>query len=331
MSQNLPVLYAQVSELARIEALVLDSVRSAESRRAYRRALDEFYTWCTTGGTTRGTASDTTGDTTGNSTSCTTFTKAAVQRFRSELEARGLSASSINVRLSAIRKLASEAADNGLLAPEVAASIIRIRGTRMAGHKVGTWLTIDQAERLLELPKLDTRKGKRDLVILAVLLGCGLRRKELSQLKYEHIQQRDGRWVIANLIGKGGRLRTVPMPLGAKLVVDHWAEAAGSCTGRILRAVNKSDHVTGACLSPQSIFRIVCGYGIDMKVRLAPHDLRRTFAKLAHKGHAPLEQIQLSLGHASILTTERYLGIRQDLTDAPCDHLGISLVMSRCS
>ena len=58
---------------------------------------------------------------------------------------------------------------------------------------------------------------------------------------------------------------------------------------------------------------------------LAPHDLCRTFAKLAHKGRAALEQIQLSLGHASIVTTERYLGVRQDLHDAPCDRLGIRL------
>ena len=58
---------------------------------------------------------------------------------------------------------------------------------------------------------------------------------------------------------------------------------------------------------------------------LAPHDVRRTFAKLAHKGRAALEQIQLSLGHASIVTTERYLGVRQDLHDAPCDRLGIRL------
>ena len=57
----------------------------------------------------------------------------------------------------------------------------------------------------------------------------------------------------------------------------------------------------------------------------APHDLRRSYAKLAHKGHAPLEQIQLSLGHASIQTTERYLGVEQDFTDAPCDHLGLRI------
>jgi len=56
-----------------------------------------------------------------------------------------------------------------------------------------------------------------------------------------------------------------------------------------------------------------------------PHDLRRTFAKLAHKGGAPIDQIQLSLGHSSVQTTERYLGVDQDLTTAPCDVLGLRL------
>ena len=70
-------------------------------------------------------------------------------------------------------------------------------------------------------------------------------------------------------------------------------------------------------------------YGSRIGVpNLAPHDLRRTFAKLAHKGKAALEQIQLSLGHASVTTTERYLGVRQDLIDAPCDHLGLAVELS---
>ena len=56
---------------------------------------------------------------------------------------------------------------------------------------------------------------------------------------------------------------------------------------------------------------------------LAPHDLRRTFAKLAHQGGARVEQIQLSLGHASIQTTELYLGLQQDFVDGPCDHLDL--------
>ena len=63
-----------------------------------------------------------------------------------------------------------------------------------------------------------------------------------------------------------------------------------------------------------------CGFG-----ELGAHDLRRTFAKLAHKGGAGLDQIQLSLGHASIRTTEKYLGVEQDLVDAPCDVLGLRL------
>ena len=78
-------------------------------------------------------------------------------------------------------------------------------------------------------------------------------------------------------------------------------------------------------MTAQSVFEIVERYSKRLGVRVAPHDLRRTFAKLAHRGHSPLEQIQLSLGHASVQTTERYLGLEQDLVDAPCDHLGLRL------
>jgi len=76
-------------------------------------------------------------------------------------------------------------------------------------------------------------------------------------------------------------------------------------------------------MTAQAVFAIVVGYGKQLDLKIAPHDLRRTFAKLAHKGHAAIEQIQISLGHSSIQTTERYLGIEQDLSDAPCDRLGI--------
>jgi site-specific recombinase XerD len=297
MSEPCALISTPGSEWRRIEALVLDSVRSANSKRAYRRAISEFYAWCTA--------------------NCTTFTKASVQRYRSELESRGLAASSINLKLCAIRKLATEAADNGLLAPELAAGIARVHGARGAGVRIGHWLTRDQAERLLELPDPDSRKGKRDRALLALLLGCGLRRAELAQLDFEHVQQRDGRWVIADLVGKGGRVRTIPMPSWVKLAIDDWTEAAGIKTGRILRPVNKSDRIVGVAIGAESICKIAAGYGVDLKLLISPHDLRRSFAKLAHKGGAALEQIQLSLGHASIQTTERYLGVRQDLTDAP--------------
>jgi integrase len=79
-------------------------------------------------------------------------------------------------------------------------------------------------------------------------------------------------------------------------------------------------------MTEQGIYNVVLYYANNLSFgKLAPHDLRRSFAKLAYKGGSGLDQIQLSLGHGSIQTTERYLGVEQDLTDAPCDHLGLRL------
>jgi site-specific recombinase XerD len=288
----------------RIKRLVLDSVSSQHSQRAYGQALDGFAHWCA-------------------ESAAPGFTKATVQAWRAALETAGLAASSINVRLSAIRKLAAEAADNGLLATEVAAAIGRVKGAKRHGVRAGNWLTLDQAEEMLDLPDPKTNKGKRDRTLLALLVGCGLRRQELAGLRIEDIQQRDGRWCIVDLAGKGNRVRTVPMPSWAKAAVDDWLVVARFPGGLVLGAVNKGDWITGQGMSAQSIYEVVEAYGKEMGASLTPHDVRRTFAKLAHKGRAPLEQIQISLGHASIQTTERYLGVEQNLTDAPCDHLGI--------
>jgi site-specific recombinase XerD len=288
----------------RIRNLVLDSVTSAHSKRAYRQSLDAFGDWCA-------------------ETHATSFTKATVQAYRTALEAAGLAASSINVRLSAIKKLAAEAADNGILAPEVAAAVARVKGAKRHGVRAGNWLTLKQAERLLELPDPETNKGKRDRALLVLLVGCGLRRQELAGLRIEDLQQRDGRWCIVDLNGKGNRIRTVPMPPWAKVAIDDWLVAARFATGPVLGAINKADRITAQGMTAQSIYEVLEPYGEKLGVAFTPHDARRTFAKLAHQGHARLEQIQLSLGHASIQTTERYLGLAQDLTDAPCDHLGI--------
>jgi site-specific recombinase XerD len=292
----------------RIKSLVLDSVTSPNSKRAYEQALDAFARWCAETGGPGGHAE---------------FTKATVQAYRSALEAAGLAASSINVRLSAIRRLAAEAADNGLLAPEIAASVARVRGAKRHGVRVGNWLTLDQVERLLELPDSKTNKGKRDRALLTLLVGCGLRRQELAALRIEDIQQRDGRWCIVDMLGKGNRFRTVPMPSWAKDAADEWLAAARFSTGLVLGAVNKGGSIARQGMTAQSIYEVVDAYGKTLGAPLAPHDVRRTFAKLAYKGRAPLEQIQLVLGHASIQTTERYLGVEQNLADAPCDHLGI--------
>ena len=289
-----------------LTALALDGLVSPHSRRAYDYALKHFRAWCAL-------------------QSPNGFDKASVQRYRVSLEAAGLSPSTINVRLSAIRKLVREADDNGLCPPDYAAAIGRVKGAPRRGTRTGNWLDRSQAEQLLALPDGNTLRGKRDRALLAVFLGCGLRRGELAALEVGSIEQRDSRWVLLDLAGKGKRVRTVPMPAWTKASIDRWTAAAGISSGRLLRPINKGGRMAGRGMTAQAVFAIVVGYGKQLDVKIAPHDLRRTFAKLAHKGHAAIEQIQLSLGHSSIQTTERYLGIEQDLTDAPCDHLGIRL------
>jgi integrase/recombinase XerD len=290
-----------------IKGFVLDSVRSPHTRRSYDRALTGFLAWCSSG-------------------ESAAFTKATVQAYRSELETRGLSASAINVQLAAIKKLAAEAADNGLLVPELAAGISKVPGARSEGPRAGNWLTRDQASRLLTLPDPETMKGKRDRAILALLLGCGLRRDELVRLPIEAIQLREGRWVIIDLLGKGRRRRTIPVPSWVKVLIEQWMNAAGVTEGCVFRAINKGGRVYGQGLTANVIWSIVQGYAMQIGVpKLAPHDLRRTCAKLCRAAGGDLEQIQLLLGHASIATTERYLGSRLDLTNAVNDDLGLDV------
>jgi integrase len=251
------------SDLDRIVGLVLGSVQSAHSRRAYGRALADFLGWFASSGAGEG------------------FTRATVQEYARHLGAQGLSASTVNVRLTAVRRLAAEATDNGLLDPALAAGIGRIRGARQHGTRTGNWLTADQAERLLAAPDPATLKGKRDRALLAVLVGCGLRRSEVSDLTFDHIQQRDGRWAIVDLHGKGNRVRTVPMPSWAKAAIDGWAGAAGLAAGHVFRSMNNRKQVVGERLLPQNVMEAVARYGRQIGLQIAPHDLRRTFAKLA--------------------------------------------------
>jgi site-specific recombinase XerD len=207
----------RASEWRKLKALVLDSVSSPITRRVYNLGLDEFISWFAQEPRSAG------------------FTKATVTAWRVALEARGLGPISINVRITAVRKLAVEAADNGMLAPELASGIARIKGVRSHGVRVGNWLSLQQAQTLLSAQAPRTKKGLRDRAMLATLLGCGLRRSELATLTVRHIQQRDNRWCIVDLVGKHGRVRTIPMPAWTKNGIDARVSEAGvardTCSG----------------------------------------------------------------------------------------------------
>ena len=130
-----------------------------------------------------------------------------VLRYRIHLEGKFLAPGTINVRLAAVRRLAYEAADTGLLSPELGAGIRRVKGAKKLGMRLGNWLTAEEARALSQLPNAHTLKGKRDRTILAILLGCGLRRGELITLMFDHLQRREDHWAIVDLIGKGTHIR----------------------------------------------------------------------------------------------------------------------------
>src|SRR5579871_4207745 len=295
----------RATEWRRMKSLVLDSVSSPITKRVYNLALDEFFGWY-------------------SQEPRPGFTKATVSAWRVSLEERGLGSSSIIVRMSAIRKLAVEAMDNGLLAPELAAGIQRVKSAKSIGVRMGNWLSQKQAQALLNTPDISTLKGLRDRAIVAVLLGCGLRRSEVAALTMEHVQMRDGRWVILDLVSKHKRVRTVPMPTWVKVAIDSWMARAGVTGGHVFRPVHRGDELHGDRLSEKVVWQLLRPYAAAAGVAgIAPHDLRRTTAKLCRAAGGELEQIQLLLGHASVQTTERYLGTKQDLVHAPND--GIKL------
>jgi site-specific recombinase XerD len=287
------------------KSAVLNSLPSLNSRRSYEHAIRDFIEWYC-------------------SEPRLAFNKTVVTRYRLSLEQRRYAPSTINLRLAAVRRLAYEASDCGLLSPDLAAGIRRVKGAKRLGVRVGNWLTAEQSKMLLAVHSGKQLRELRNHAVIAMLLGCGLRRAELVAVKIEDFELREDRWVLADLIGKGRHMRTIPVPGWVKSVIDAWTHAAKLRNGNLFRAIGKTGKVQGAGFTAKVIWSIVreaasrCGIGT-----IAPHDLRRTCARLCHQAGGELEQIQFLLGHVSIQTTERYLGCKQRLQNAINDQIGL--------
>jgi integrase len=285
---------------ARLRKMVLDSVASPHSKRNYAKALDDLFQFCAS----------------------RPLSRSLLMEWRAGMES--LSPSTINVRLSAVRKMIGEARKNGMLGAEEASSLTEVPNMSQKGTRLGNWLTREQAKELLAVPDRSTLKGKRDYVILALLVGCALRRNELAELNVQTIQQREGRWVLADLEGKGRRIRTVAIPIWVKQGIDAWTAAAGIDKGRLLRSISKSGKVNRDTLSDWAVWSVVEQSSKQIGIEhFGAHDLRRTCAKLCRKNGGDLEQIKFLIGHSSIQTTERYLGSEQDIEIAVNDNLGL--------
>jgi site-specific recombinase XerC len=280
--------------------MVTNTLDSQNSRKAYDRALRGFFSWISTRGRQ--------------------FDRRSVQEYRASLIDGGAGSSTINIALSAIRKLAEEAAECGVLNAVDANGISRVHGVAVKGFRLGRWLNAEQLKRLLELPARDTGIGKRDRVLMGLMALAGLRQEEVSGLQYQQIAYRESRMVIEDLVGKGNSLRTVPIHQWLEAAIHDWLDFAKMTSGPLLREVRKTA-ASEKGISCEAVRWTVDRYSARLGMKFSSHDLRRSFAQAARKGDAPLQQIQVTLGHSSVVTTERYLNTALDLEHPACDSI----------
>jgi integrase len=275
---------------------VLASLPSPNTRRSYNRAIRELYVF----------------------SAGRPVTRALLLEWRAALLTR-ISPATVNLQLCAIRRLVREARRVGAIEGQEAAELLEVRGLPQRGARTGNWLTKEQSRAILALPNRKTLRGKRNFCVLALLIGCALRRNELATLEVETLQRRENRWVLADLAGKGGRVRTVAVPAWVMTAIESWKSAANITSGKLIRRLTLSKG-----LSEYAIWEIVSQHAARIGVsNLGPHDLRRTCAKLCRSKGGDIEQIQFMLGHESIRTTQLYLGTMQNLETAVNDNLGL--------
>lgn len=203
----------------------------------------------------------------------------------------------------------------------VQATVFRIEALNEAikvkasnGSKAHTWLTQSEVKRLLGTCNLATTQGKRDRLILGLLTGAGLRRDELTGLTFDDVimQPIGGKdRTVLNVRGKGAKDRVVPINNRLAGALAEWRAMLEG--GLVARSVSKGG-VIGESISGVGIFHIVRGAGEAIgKPKLAPHDLRRTYAQLGYEAGVPITQISTLLGHANLATTQKYLNLDLDL------------------
>ncbi len=231
---------------------------------------------------------------------------------------RTKSATQRRMALAALRKLADLAVSQQFLSPLEYYQIRSIR--QLKPHpKLGHWLTIEGARQLIQLPNLRSLTGARDGAILALLLGCGLRSAEAVSVRWANYRPVYDRPCLVDLIGKGSKPRTVPVPSWAADRLDNWLSlltlqigfAEIALDGPILRSFYGQTPMPSRMthhLTTNGLSTIVRRYSQLLGIPFNSHDLRRTLAQLMRRAGVEIEQVQYILGHESVKTTELYLG-----------------------
>lgn len=222
------------------------------------------------------------------------------------LSASGLAPATINTYLSALKGTAHEAWMMKLMDTDSYQQIHTLRAVRGSRLPRGRALATDEVTALFRSCDQDTScKGPRDAAILAVMLGCGLRRAEVIGLDYSSILHQDQ---ALSVLGKGNKERIVFMPHNVWQRIHTWTETIrGESDGPLFTRIRVGDDVTSNRLTPQAVYHILGQRRLESGVeKCAPHDLRRTFASMMLDNGEDLITIRDAMGHASITTTQKY-------------------------
>lgn len=304
--QNMQAL-TKPNNIEAVIPLVISDVASRHTKTAYTAELRRFFAWVETNRPPDG------------------FARSTVLAYRDGMREAGRGPVSINLALSAIRKLARVAADADLMDQGIAGRIDAVAGLpRGDKQRLGNWLTLEQLKMLLAAPPPTTpNRGLRDRAAIWIMGACGLRREEAAGLQVKNLQVRDGRPALVDFKGKGDKFRTVPIHHLADAAIRAWMAHAGIIEPEeyILTTVANPDRLTKRQADGARLYDACKRYCAAFSLQFRPHDLRRTFAALARKGGADLESIQMAMGHANLVTTSMYLSKITAMENAAADRI----------
>lgn len=217
-------------------------------------------------------------------------------------------ASTANKKLAAVRKFFKVAFGKGLLTFNQWAGIEATKNIPDRGKPLRNWLSEDEAHQLLNTPDTTTEIGRRDKVALMLMLVLGLRESEVVSVTWSQVDMREGFYVLKDILGKGNKYRSVKIPAQYIDILREYAKDHYAANEPILSHYDKyGNRYPG--LSKRAINIMVEKYAAPLGLDVSPHDLRRTFATLAHDNGdgASMEQLRQALGHTEERTTRKYL------------------------
>ncbi|EOW6517934.1 tyrosine-type recombinase/integrase [Cronobacter dublinensis] len=229
-----------------------------------------------------------------------------IQGLLEMLSASGRAPATINTYLSALKGTAREAWMMKLMDTDSYQQILAVRAVRGSRLTRGRALSTDEVRALFARCEQDRScKGPRDAAMLAVMLGCGLRRSEVVGLDYESILAADQ---ALRVLGKGNKERLAFMPDAVWQRLQCWTDTVrGDRPGPLFTRIRAGDDVTSERLTPQAVYHILGQRRTECAIDdCAPHDLRRTFASMMLDNGEDLLTVRDAMGHASVTTTQKY-------------------------